>query len=52
LTPKPDRALLEEVGDYVGHSSAYMTDRYRLLLDGTRTEAAAALDALLAGAGS
>jgi integrase len=40
---------LEEVGDYVGHSSAYMTDRYRHLLDGARVEAAAALDALLAG---
>jgi integrase len=38
---------LEEIGDYVGQSSAYMTDRYRHLLDGTRTEAAAALDALL-----
>jgi integrase len=38
---------LEEIGDYVGHSSAYMTDRYRHLLDGARTEAAAALDALL-----
>ena len=39
---------LEEIGDYVGHSSTYMTDRYRHLLDGTRTRAAAALDALLA----
>lgn len=39
---------LEEVGDYVGHSSAYMTDRYRHLLDGARVEAAAALDSLLA----
>lgn len=39
---------LEEIGDYVGHSSAYMTDRYRHLLDGARSEAAAALDALLA----
>lgn len=38
---------LEEIGDYVGHSSAYMTDRYRHLLDGARSEAAAALDALL-----
>lgn len=38
---------LEEIGDYVGHSSAYMTDRYRHLLDGARTEAAAALDELL-----
>lgn len=38
---------LEEVGDYVGHSSAYMTDRYRHLLDSARGDAAAALDALL-----
>lgn len=33
--------------DNVGHSSAYMTDQYRHLLDGARTDAAAALDALL-----
>jgi integrase len=39
---------LEEIGDYVGHSSAWMTDQYRHLLDGARTDAAAALDALLA----
>jgi integrase len=39
---------LPEIGDYVGHTSAYMTDRYRHLLDGARDEAAAALDALLA----
>lgn len=43
---------LEEVGDYVGHTSAYMTDRYRHLLDGARSEAAAALDALLADGAS
>lgn len=41
---------LEEIGDYVGHTSAYMTDRYRHLLDGQRQEAAAAFDALLATA--
>ena len=41
---------LEEIGDYVGHSSTYMTDRYRHLLDGARIEAAAALDALLEAA--
>jgi integrase len=29
---------LEEIGDYVGHSSAYMTDRYRPLLDGEREQ--------------
>ncbi len=40
---------LEEIGDYVGHSSAYMTDRYRHLFDGQRDEAADALDRLLAG---
>jgi integrase len=39
---------LEEVGDYVGHSSAYMTDRYRHLIDGQRQEAADAFDAYLA----
>ncbi len=43
---------LEEIGDYVGHSSTYMTDRYRHLLAGTRTDAAAALDALLARPGA
>jgi integrase len=42
---------LEEIGDYVGHSSAYMTDQYRHLLDGARTDAAAALDALLTAGG-
>jgi integrase len=41
---------LEEIGDYVGHSSAYVTDRYRHLLDGARTEAADALESLLTGA--
>jgi integrase len=41
---------LEEIGDYVGHSSAYMTDRYRHLLPGSHREAARRLDALLAGA--
>lgn len=38
---------LERVGDYVGHSSAYMTDRYRHLLPGHGAEAAAMLDAYL-----
>jgi integrase len=38
---------LEEVGDYVGHSSSYMTDRYRHLLEGQREAAAARLDAFL-----
>jgi integrase len=39
---------LERIGDYVGHSSAYMTDRYRHLLDGHEAEAANLLDAYLA----
>ncbi len=35
---------LERIGDYVGHSSKYMTDRYRHLLDGHEAEAAKVLD--------
>ncbi len=31
---------LEPIGDYVGHSSAYMTDAYRHLLEGHEAEAA------------
>ncbi|MGH2695226.1 MAG: hypothetical protein ACRDJJ_10505 [Actinomycetota bacterium] len=38
---------LEKIGDYVGHSSTYMTDRYRHLLPGHGAEAAAMLDAYL-----
>jgi integrase len=38
---------LERIGDYVGHSSTYMTDRYRHLLDGHEAEAAGVLDAYL-----
>jgi hypothetical protein len=38
---------LEEIGDYVGHSSSYMTDRYRHLIEGQRAEAADAFDAFL-----
>ena len=41
---------LEEIGDYVGHSSTYMTERYRHLLEGQRERAAERLDAFLAGA--
>jgi len=41
---------LEEAGDYIGHSSTYMTDRYRHLLDGQREKAADRLDAFLSGA--
>jgi integrase len=40
---------LEEIGDFVGHSSTYMVDRYRHLLDGQRERAAERLDAFLAG---
>jgi integrase len=39
---------LEEIGDYVGHSSTYMTDKYRHLLPGSHRDAARRLDALLA----
>jgi integrase len=41
---------LEEIGDFVGHSSATMTDQYRHLLSGAHAEAADALDAYLTGA--
>ena len=41
---------LERIGDYVGHSSTYMTDRYRHLLEGHEAEAALLLDAYLARA--
>jgi integrase len=39
---------LETIGDLVGHSSTYMTDRYRHLLDGQAQAAAEKLDAYLA----
>lgn len=39
---------LERIGDYVGHSSKYMTDRYRHLLDGHEAEAARTFDEYLA----
>ena|SRR5438067_7498291 len=39
---------LERIGDYVGHSSSYMTDRYRHLLDSHEVESADILDAYLA----
>jgi len=38
---------LEQIGDYVGHSSAYMTDRYRHLIDGHETAAPARFDAYI-----
>lgn len=39
---------LPEIGDYVGHSSAWMTDRYRHLLAGREAEAAERFEAYLA----
>jgi integrase len=41
---------LERIGDYVGHSSAFMTDRYRHLQKGHESEAAKLLDDYLARA--
>ena len=41
---------LEEIGDFVGHSSTYMVDRYRHLIEGQRERAAERLDAFLTGA--
>jgi integrase len=41
---------LERIGDYVGHGSAYMTDKYRHLLEGHEAEATERLDAYLARA--
>lgn len=43
---------LERIGDYIGHTSASMTDRYRHLLEGHEREAAEQLDAYLARADS
>ena len=41
---------LEAIGDFAGHSSSYITDRYRRLIDGQPEEAAAAFDSYLTGA--
>jgi integrase len=41
---------LERVGDYVGHSTTYMTDRYRHLLDGHGDETRRIMDEYLARA--
>jgi integrase len=41
---------LERIGDYVGHGSTYMTDRYRHLLEGHEQEAVRMLDEYLARA--
>ena len=38
---------LERIGDYIGHSSAFMTDRYRHLIEGHEAEAAAGFEAYL-----
>jgi integrase len=43
---------LERIGDYVGHTSAHMTGRYRHLLEGHEVEAADILDAYLASRGA
>ena len=40
---------LERIGDYVGHSSTYMTDRYRHLLKGQAATDAARLDEYVNG---
>ena len=40
---------LEEIGDYVGHGSSYMTDRYRHLRDGHEARAAERFDRYLTG---
>lgn len=39
---------LERIGDYVGHSSAFMTDAYRHLLEGHEAEAAERFEEYLA----
>jgi integrase len=38
---------LERIGDYVGHSSSYMTDKYRHLIEGQRNDDAARFDEYL-----
>jgi integrase len=42
---------LERIGDHVGHSSTYMVDGYRHLLDGHEAEAAERFEDYLARAG-
>jgi integrase len=39
---------LERIGDYVGHSSSYMTDAYRHLLEGHEADAAERFEEYLA----
>jgi hypothetical protein len=48
--PISARLSLERIGDYVGQSSNYMTDRSRHLLEGHEAEAARLLDDYLARA--
>ena len=43
---------LERIGDYVGHSSAYMTDAYRHLIEGHEAEAAERFEDYLTHAAS
>jgi len=43
---------LAEIGDYVGHSTVYMIDRYRHLLEGKRQAAIAKADAYFADTGT
>jgi integrase len=43
---------LENIGDYVGHSTVYMTDRYRHLVEGQRAENLRRFDEYLARADS
>ena len=40
---------LERIGDYVGHASSYMTDRYRHLLEGQSEQDAEMLDRYVNG---
>jgi hypothetical protein len=48
---EPVRVLTNgPVGEYIGHSSVHMTERYRHLVKGQRAQDAAAVDALLAAA--
>ena len=43
-TPNEPGLSLERIGDYVGHNSTYMVDRYRHLLDGHEAETAKRFD--------
>jgi integrase len=43
---------LAEIGDYVGHTTVYMVDHYRHLLEGKREEARKRADAYFAGTGT